>query len=131
MYEGDSFFTLGMAARIGLLALSLVLMLGAMGLVFWLSKGRKWPIRCVIAVLGFVGFVWASPQVYYAYYRMIFDGLPQQWVIGGPPALVELWQVISFTGRGRLSDHGQGALFWTLLGVALLAKAKGARDPQP
>lgn len=132
MYDGDSFFTLGLAARIGLLMLSGILLLGSLALVYRLCRGRHLLFRVMIAGIIFLGFLWASPQIYYGYYLLIFDGLPRQWVIGLPPSIYEMVEIVSFTGRGRLADHGQGILFWCLLAVALRSRRKrGEHDRAP
>lgn len=132
MYEADSFFTLGTAERLGLLVLSAVLTLGVLYMVFRLARGRRAPVRFAIAAMAFIGFVWLSPQVYYTYYRLIFDGLPSQWVIDGPPSFLDLAAIVTFSGRTQLSDHGQGVLFWAMIGLALWARpAKAENAPEP
>jgi len=72
-YAEDSFFTLGMGGRIGLVILSGVLMILCVWLVWTCVKGwgRVW--RVVFALGVFWGFLWLSPQVYYAYFWLIFE----------------------------------------------------------
>ncbi len=83
--------------------------------------------RLATALVAFALFVWLSPQVYYAYYLMIFDGLPLQWVIGWP-ALRDVVDLATFTGPANMSAHSQGLLFWVLIGLAI--RAPKAPAPQ-
>lgn len=121
-YDGDSFFTLGMGGRIGLVLLSAVLMILCAGLVWKLvdGLGRVW--RVLVALGLFWGFIWLSPQIYYAYYWMIFEDLPVQVVIGGPPGLGDILRLVSFTDRASLAHHGQGVFAWMLMILALLRR---------
>ncbi len=73
-----------------------------------------------LAALLLAAFVWVSLQVYYTYYRLIFEGLPAQWVIGWPPSL-DILRLATFTGPAKLSTHSQRALFWLLAGLAFKA----------
>ena len=118
MYQNDSFFSLSGPGQVGLAALSIVMtvlvLLGAARLM----RGRGVALRLGIAVVVFALFVWLSPQVYYTYYQQIFDDLPVQWVIGWPP-LKSAFAFASFTGPSNMSAHGQGALFWLLVALAL------------
>ena len=82
MYSEDSFFTLTPMGQFGLVTVSFGLLLGVLALASWGVKGRRLSIRITTALAIYWLFVWLSPQIYYAYYRMIIDGLPQQWVIG-------------------------------------------------
>lgn len=115
MYAEDSFFTLSMSQRIGLLALTGLLSV----LMIWLSrictKSSRMGVRIVLPIVLFAVFVWAAPQVYYQYYLMIFDGLPIQWVVKWPPDLLEPFRYLSFTGPASFSAHGQGVLFWAMV----------------
>lgn len=118
-YAEDSFFTLGQGGRIGLVLLSAVLMI-LCALLVWVSVkglGRMW--RLAIALGTFWGFIWLSPQIYYAYYWMIFEDLPVQLVIRAPPGIGEISRLVSFTGRASLAHHGQGVFAWLLMLVAL------------
>jgi hypothetical protein len=115
MYADDSLFTLTPYGRLGLLAVSAVLVLGLMSLAALFMRGRRGAVRLAVAAFLFSIFVWLSPQVYYGYYQVILDGLPSQWVIGSPPALHDLLGLISFTGPATISAHALGALFWVLV----------------
>ena len=66
-----------------------------------------------------IGFVWLSPQVYYVYYLMIFDGLPWQIVVRTPPGPGALVRLLAFQDKASLSAHGQAALGWAMLAAAL------------
>ncbi len=76
-------------------------------------------VRCLLALVLFWLFVWLSPQIYYWYYLLIFDGLPVQSVIGTPPTPFDLIRLIGFSDRHDLSHHGQGVLGWALVLTAL------------
>lgn len=128
MYEFDSFFSLTPVERIGLFAVSVAFAGLCLVLVRRMSRGRDWPLRILIAVGVFWAFVWASPQGYYAYYRMIFDDLPPRWVIPRFPSLWDMVGHLTFTGRATLSSHTKGILGWGLLAVALLGSRGKCRD---
>ncbi|UWR22418.1 hypothetical protein [Sulfitobacter sp. S190] len=131
MYDGDSFYTLSLFGRLGLVALSAVLMLLITTAAVFLMRGRRGALRLAIAAALFSGFVWLSPQVYYEYYRLILNGLPRQSVIGPPPPLDTLVGLISFTGPATLSAHALGVLFWGLVWLAwrLRSRREGAGGP--
>ncbi|SFJ78534.1 hypothetical protein [Jannaschia pohangensis] len=116
-YGEDSFFTLSGGGQLGLALLSLILWALAVLLVWRLARG---PIRgAVLALVVFVLFVWLSPQIYYAYYFLIFDDLPVQIVIKSPPGPGYLLRLLTFTQEASLSRHGQGLLGWSLLLVGV------------
>ena len=121
-YGEDSFFTLGWGGRVGVVAISLILF----GFCLWVSYaaaaslGRVW--RVSIALVAFWLFVWLSPQVYYMFYLLIFDGLPLQWVIKAPPGADVLLSLMTFTERATLSEHGKGVLGWAMVAAALLRR---------
>ena len=125
-YDGDSFFTLSMAGRIGLICLSAVLSAAVLILASLVMRGRGQWARLIAALAAFALFVWLSPQIYYIYYRMIIPGLPAQWVIGGPP-YAQMLAFATFSGPVNLSAHGQGVLFWMLALLSLRASARSAR----
>ncbi|AXI48656.1 hypothetical protein C1J03_23230 [Sulfitobacter sp. SK012] len=136
MYAEDSFYTLSLAQRMGLLTLTAVLILLVLGIAIAVMRKKRGTVRLATATLLFSLFAWVSPQAYYAYYQMIFDGLPAQIVIGAPPTLDALLGIVTFTGPGTLSAHGLGALFWALVWLAwwlrpigLPDQAKPDRDP--
>jgi len=113
MYNQDSFFTLTIPGQVGLLGLSLVLF----GALIWgmTCIRAAWYLKLVIAVVGFFCFAWFSPQVYYTYYLLLFDGLPIQLVIGSPPSINDIFRLMTFRGQQNLSSHGQGILAWGMI----------------
>lgn len=121
MYAGDSFFTLSAAGQTGLALLSATLALLALWICWRVSHRRPVPVRLVLAALVFAGFVWLTPQIYYAYYLSLFEDLHFQLVIGWPPSPVELLSTLFFQERFNLSYHARGLLGWALLAVALFA----------
>ncbi len=114
MYRDDSLFTLGLVEAAGVLVVSGLLVLGVLALARRLRRGG--PGRRVVAAAGlFWVFLWLSPQVYYAYYQIIFDGLPVQIVIGWPPGAETVLRRLAFAGPATLAAHGQGVLGWVLV----------------
>ncbi|MBX2886734.1 MAG: hypothetical protein KTR32_42705 [Granulosicoccus sp.] len=88
--QTDSFATLTPLGAIGLT----LLMLGMVGLLVIINTGLvqlirrtfstsiiKAPLGLATALLTFVFFWGVSPQIFYLYYQLLFDGLPIQWVI--------------------------------------------------
>jgi len=130
MYEGDSFYTLTLLGRVGLVILSCVLAL----VLLWLAaKVMRWlPLaaRIVLALLLCYGFVWLSPQIYYTYYMTLFEGLPWQVVVKNPPPIKTLWDHMSFQGPTNMSAHSQGALGWALIVLAFFTR-RGAKAVEP
>jgi len=124
MYEGDSLFTLTLLDRIGLVAVSVVFALAALGLTRVMTYYRPYVIRVPIWAFLFISFVWASPQGYYTYYRLIIDGLPAQTVIGPLPPPGDIVSLLTFRYEATLSAHGLGLLGWAMLVVALWPRRK-------
>lgn len=124
VYDGDSFFTLSLMGRVGLIALSALLT----AVTIWLSwrlagrigRRRRLVTRVLIALAALYLFTWLSPQIYYGYYLMIFDGLPLQVVVGPPPSPATVAQHLTFQSNATLSDHGKGALGWLLIAASLI-----------
>ncbi len=114
MYRDDSFFTLGLLEAAGLLVVTALLVLGVLALARRLRRGRLG--RRLVAAAGlFWLFLWLSPQVYYAYYQLILDGLPVQIVIGWPPGAETVLRRLAVAGPATLAAHGQGVLGWVLV----------------
>ena len=128
MYDGDSFFTLTLLQRVGLAGLSVVFALAALAITRVMTVLRPMLLRPPIWAVLFISFVWASPQGYYAYYRLIIDGLPAQSVIGDPPRPEALFALLTFRGPATLSAHSLGILGWAMLVVALLPRRRKCRD---
>ncbi len=124
MYGDDSFHTLSIIGQIGLVLLSAALTAIVLWFAMVVMRWLPFPLRVVLAVLLFFGFVWLSPQVYYTYYMTFFEGLPWQVVIKGPPSMETLWKLLSFQGQATLSAHSQGLLGWALLAIAVFRRRK-------
>lgn len=119
MYTQDSFFTLTAIGQIGLVVVSLGL---SALLIFAVSRLRLKPFWHVVsACVALWAFVWLSPQIYYAYYRILIDGLPAQIVVKAPPGVVDVVRLYGFASAGTLSGLGQSLLGWALL-IAVASK---------
>ncbi|MEL6807798.1 MAG: hypothetical protein AAFO97_08455 [Pseudomonadota bacterium] len=128
MYGEDPFFTLTGWGQVGLVLLSMVFALAALGVTRMMTVLRPLLVRPPIWFVLFIFFVWASPQGYYAYYRLVFDGLPAQTVLGAPPRPEVLIALLTFQGPATLSAHSVGVLGWAMLVVALLPRRRKCRD---
>jgi hypothetical protein len=128
MYESDSFFTLTVWGRIGLVCLSVFFALVAVAVTRAMTWRRALPIRVPIWAVLFILFVWASPQGYYTYYRLIFDGLPAQSVVGALPRPQQIAALLTFQHPASLSTHGVGLLGWAMLLAALWPHRRQCRD---
>ncbi|MEP5729233.1 MAG: hypothetical protein ABJL67_07640 [Sulfitobacter sp.] len=115
MYRQDSFFDLSAFGQIGLVVISTILFLLILFAAWKLLSPRGPVIRILGALALYWVFVWASPQIYYMYYWMIFPNLPLQWVIWPPVGLERAIQMLFFQYRHNLSAHFQGVLGWCLL----------------
>jgi len=129
MYDADSFHTLTVPGRVGLVILSITLS-GALLWAGWrLMAGHSFALRIALALGLFFAFVWLSPQVYYTYYMTLFEGLPWQSVIKQPPGVERLLRLLGFQGPQTLSAHSQGVLGWGLIALAVFkARARAGRD---
>lgn len=132
--ENDSFFTLDLAGRAGLVLLSAFFL----AFLFWLlavkSRGlhKCFPWRAgagryaLIAgdiLLGWLIYLVAhhlSPQLYYSYYLTLFDGLQAQWVIDAEIDWEILKNVVLPGSKDRLSDILACAGFWAVPPYTLL-----------
>ncbi|WP_147107965.1 hypothetical protein [Tateyamaria sp. syn59] len=119
MYDADSIHTLTTLEQIGLVAVSALFALLALGFTWVLVQRRPLIIRVPVWLVAFITFVWASPQGYYTYYRMIFDNLPAQSVIQAPPPPEEIVALLTFTGPESLAAHSVGVLGWLMFVVAV------------
>ena len=128
MYVGDPFFSPTMAGRTGLIVLSLVLAASVVAVFIRSVSPLPTLVRLLLALLVFWAFVWLSPQVYYLYYLMLFDGLPLQIVVQTPPGPSELAGLLSFTGIASLARHSQGVLGWALILLSFLSGPVNLRE---
>ena len=116
MYQNDSFFDLSTFGQMGLGAISALMGVAVIWLGYRLMRRRrKRRTRMVIALALLWLFVWLSPQVYYTYYIFIIPDLPWQSVIRTPPGPVDMFEILSFSGRQDLSAHSKGLLGWALI----------------
>jgi len=118
VYQNDSFHTLDLMQQIGLVCLSVVLLGLTLGGSYYLMKKRSLVVRLAIALVVFYLFLWLSPQIYYAYYQLLWPSLEFRIVVGDLPTLWHLLELITFQGRATTTWHAQG-----LLGVLLLVLA--------
>lgn len=135
-YPGDSFWTLGVSGRLGVLAISLIglgLLFTALGLKSRRIAGRiPASIDTVINLIIFSVTYSVSPQVFYTLYLLLFDGLPHQWVISGPFNISQIWAAIVIKDEGTLSDDLAGLTFWAIIPVTFWFYAKvGALKRHP
>ncbi len=128
MYEADSFFTLTVWGQIGLFGVSILFAALALGMTWVMTRHRPIVIRVPIWAVLFICFIWASPQGYYTYYRMIFDDLPAQSVIGDLPPPDVVLSFLTFTGQVSLSAHSVGILGWAMFLVAVWPQRRKCRD---
>lgn len=115
MYQNDSFFDLTPWGQAGLACISLTLFVFMMFISHRMLFKTPIVMRIFGAIVVFYVFVWASPQVYYMYYRMVIPDLPLQWVIWKLPDFGKPLKMLFFVWRDNLSAHGQGLLGWGIL----------------
>lgn len=120
MYDGDSFFSLTMAARFGLVLLSFGLAAMTAAAFIKITCRMAWPVRLLLASVFLWVFVWLSPQIFYLYYMALFDNLPLHNVVQSPPRPSQIMHLLSFTGKSVLSHHATGLLGWGLIVLAVL-----------
>jgi len=115
-YTGDSFWTLSTFGRLGVVAISVLGMAALGACIAWKTRRLRrtlpqvptailWVCDVLIGVLLFALIFSVSPQIFYSFYQLIFDGLPQQWVIDGPLNWDRLAEVIPPRTAGSLADH--------------------------
>jgi len=124
LYVNDSFSTLTTIQQVGLLLVSVVLL----GLTLWgahyAMKDKNLGLRLVIAALIFFCFLWLSPQIYYAYYQILWPDLPWQMIIKDPPSLSYMFELVTFSGRSTTSWHARGVVGVSLLILAIVPVIK-------
>lgn len=122
MYDSDSFFSLTMAARIGLLLLSFGLAALTAAAFIKVTCRMVWPLRLLLAPAFLWVFVWLSPQAFYLYYMIVFDHLLLQNVVQSPPQPSQIVHLLGFSGKAALSHHATGLLGWGLILLAILGE---------
>lgn len=119
MYNQDSFFDLSPLGQFGLAGLSFTLF----ALIFALARIALWRrpawLRVTGAIVFFWVFVWLSPQIYYAYYWLLFADLPVQLVIKPPVSAIQISELLVFQSRQNLAAHGQAIMGWVLIIAAI------------
>ena len=128
MYQQDSFFDLSGWGQVGLALISVTLFVAMLLITRRLL--RCFPVWARIggALVLFWLFVWASPQIYYMYYRMIIPDLPLQWVIWHAREPLKPLEMLFFAYQSNLSAHGQGILGWAMILTAMgFPRARGER----
>lgn len=119
MYRGDPFFQLDFLTAAGLLAVLAVFTLAALVAVRRVGRGRGIAGRAAVAILGFWLFAWVAPQAVALWFEALAGGPPWVLEIGLPPGPERLLALVTFRGPATLAAHGQGALFWGMLVMAL------------
>lgn len=123
MYQDDSFFTLTLAGQTGLVLLSTLM--ASMTVIVFCKLAR--PLNQIsaagLAVIFLWLHVWLSPQPYYFYYMLLYDGLPLQSVLAIPPSPGEILRLLTFTGDFNLSAHGKGVLGWLMILIAICKRS--------
>lgn len=123
-YPGDSFWTLGIGGRSGVVAISFggfaALFAGCAVLLRRVPVGPGWTCGAIAAGLLAYAIIYSvSPQVFYSFYRLIFPGLPTQWVIDGMLDFARLSAAIDLRTAASLSDDLAGVGFWALIPFVL------------
>ena len=127
-YPGDSLFTLEPLEIVGVVAIALSLIFLFLWLLsvplVWIAKSvAVAPLTRVAtgcAALVGAGLIFGisftvSPQIFYAFYRQIIPGLPDQWVIKTWLDWDRLSAAAALAADGSLSAHLTGLAFWTVL----------------
>lgn len=122
MYEADTFFNLSILGRIGLGALSITLFAITVAAFYFVAKRMSLVSRIVTALVFLWAFIWLSPQIYYLYYILLFDGLPLQNVIHPPPSAQEILTIMTFTSDAWLSAHAKALLGWVMILLSFWVK---------
>lgn len=122
MYDGDSFFTLSLIGRIGLVLLSLCLS----ALMVWAMRALRLNLRlrAGVALIAFWLFAVFSPQIYYLYYMTLIDGLPLQWVVNQIPTPKAMLALLSFRADSTLSAQSLGLLGWCMIAAAMIRRKR-------
>lgn len=138
-YPRDSFWTLGTAGRLGVVAIS------ASGIaVLYLAvarsgAGRPGHQRSAAAILAqaasgiaaFLVLYALSPQVFYALYRILIPTLPAQIVIRSPLEPALLAEMLALSPAGSLSAHLAGVSFIALPLFVVLSNIRGRSGGWP
>jgi hypothetical protein len=124
-YPNDSFWTLTAAGRIGVLSISTIGISFIFACLTWKTRltlqiksqasGSVWALFDIAFGLLIFGVVHTvSPQVFYSFYCLIFDTLPNQWVIDKLFDTVRLQAIAGLAPTGNLADHLAGVVLWAI-----------------
>ena len=138
-YPGDSIFTLSLFGRVGLIALTVLLVLLLITLSQlksrWLQHApRTWSgsgvtmmvFDVMLTTLLFIMALTLVPQLYYSYYQLLFEGLPQQWIVK-PLPLASIWHSVRVPREASMALHTIGLCGWWLLIVVVLSWLRALR----
>lgn len=125
-YPTDSFWTLSLIGRTGVIAISAIgITLIFYGLAWKTAillrlksqvSATAWVIFDLAAGWLVFGVIYSvSPQIFYTFYRMIFDYLPNQWVIDTALDTEKLHMIAQLSASGNMSDHMAGVALWAIL----------------
>lgn len=141
-YGEDSFWTLALYDRFVVAGLAAFLMILGGWAAFQIARAMAVKgdgLRLKVAMLTgnvsitlacYFGLWFVSPQLFYSYYRLIFEGLPQQWVIGSSAQLDRFVGALLFDGNISLADSAAGLYFWLLLSLTVFVHAAAWRTAQ-
>lgn len=129
-YPSDSFWTLGWAGRAGVVAISGVGIAALFAVLTVKTRvilrvkqqatNTAWVLIDLALGLALFAVIYSvSPQVFYAFYRLIIPGLPQQWVIDGAFDVTRLAAIARIGAEGSLSDDLAGVTLWAIVPLTL------------
>ena len=70
-----------------------------------------------------------SPQLYYAYYRPIFSGLPDQWVFRSPSDTAYFVESLALLPQNNLAQTVLGLFFWLSVALTVSVHTQAWRQP--
>lgn len=125
-YPSDSFWTLSWAGRAGVVAISTIGIAFIFLALAWKTKlilriktqisATAWFLFDLAAGWAIFGVIHTvSPQAFYTFYRLIFDALPNQWVIDTFFDSDRLQLIASLPANGSLADHLAGIALWAII----------------
>ena len=69
-----------------------------------------------------------SPQFYYAYYRLIFAGLPDQWVFRSPSDAAYFVESLALLSQNNLAQTILSLFFWLSVALTVSVHAQAWRQ---
>lgn len=140
-FAQDSLFTLQPWGQAGVVAIAAGLMLAGAWLADRLARRicdpllslapRLFRLAANLALtLAGTTLAWLlSPQIFYSYYRLIFPGLPSQWVIHWRDGLAAFVEALALGPGASLAATATGVLFWGLAALTITLHAVQWRRP--